>query len=165
MVKILDQAVVKKGNIHPVRQGIVPIRLTLKGADLDAAEDADVIPVLLSNKVHVVKIPPKRKGICHRTCRYFGAPEQLRPSVPHPVVMVGDTEQVKPAGDGGLNDGLRRVLPAEGVVGMGVKILDHKKLLKRFTPIIPDFCVIVKGQIADFYPRSPPHTKSRILCT
>lgn len=58
------------------------------------------------------------------------------------VVMVGDAEGIQPSRDGGLHDGLGGVLSAEGVVGVGMKILKHRgisPLCMRYREVRSDF--------------------------
>ena len=105
----------------------------LQGAELDAAQDADAVGVLFPDQIDVVEIPAQRALAGAPEIGGGGVLEDVKPAVPDAVIMVGDAEQLQPAGNGCLHDSLRRVLPAEGVVGVGMQVLVHEGCLPEKT--------------------------------
>ena len=132
-VQILDEAVVKEGNIRAVREAEAGVAPVLQGAELDAAQDADAVGVLFPDQIDVVEIPAQRAFAGAPEIGGGGVLEDVKPAVPDAVIMVGDAEQLQPAGNGCLHDSLRRVLPAKGVIGVGMQVLVHEGCLPEKT--------------------------------
>ena len=128
VVQILNEAVVEVVDIRHIGQGEVGVLLALEGTELDAPQDVDLSRVLFLDEVDVIIIP-RQGALVVVQLHARGGAEYTVAGVADTVVVVGDAEGIQPSRDGGLHDGLGGVLPAEGIVGVGMKVLQHGKRL------------------------------------
>lgn len=124
VVQVLNETVIKEGNIRPVRQGEIGVLLALEGAEFNATQDIDAVGVLLLNEMDVVVVAAEGALVVVQP-HVGGSAEDAVTGVADTVVVVGDAEGVQASRDGGLHDGFRGILAAEGIVGVGMKILKH----------------------------------------
>ena len=127
-VQILNEAVVVKGDVRIVGDDEVRVIHVEQGAKLDAPQDADLVGVLVLDQVDVVKVAAQGALVIVVSQITRGSQGAVA-AVADGVVMVGDAEEVQSSRNGGLHDGLGSILSAEGIVGMGMKILKHNALL------------------------------------
>ena len=115
--------------------------VALQSAKLDAAEDVDLPRVFLADEIDVVVVAAEGTLVAVLP-HVGGVAEDIVAGKANAVVVVGDAEGVQTSRDGGLHDGLGGVLAAEGVVGVGMKILKHRgisPLCMRYREVRSDF--------------------------
>ena len=118
-VEILDEAIVEKGDVCARRQGIVRVRRPLEGAYFNAAQDGDLVCILLANEVLMVVITAQSALVVVKPHVGRRAKNAVA-AVADAVVVVGNAEEPESSRNGRLHDGLGGVFAAEGVVGMSV---------------------------------------------
>ena len=128
VVQILDEAIVEVGDIRALGEGEVGVLLALEGTQLDTPQNVDLTRVLFLDEVDMVVVAAEGALVVVQL-HVGGGAENTVAGVTDAVVVVGDAEGVQSPRNGGLHNGLGGVLSAEGVVGVGMKVLQHGKRL------------------------------------